>query len=136
MSEAENRTRMTLKALVMVLGIGVVATAAAWLLQDLAVEFIGGAAYRDLQETIWAFAGIGTIWAMLQLLVYNVVARQNKTAVGVVWAGMLVLVALSPGVTTIGFLLTAVVAVEGVVLLVLLFLGLRRTGVPTGFTPV
>lgn len=135
MSEAENRTSMTLKALVMVLGIGVAATAAAWLLQGLAVEFIGGEAYRDLQATIWAFAGIGTIWAMLQLLVYNVVARQNKTAVGVVWAGMLALVALSPAVTSVSFLLTAVVAVEGVVLLVLLFLGLRRTGVPTGFTP-
>lgn len=130
MSEAENRTGMTLKALATVLTIGLLATAAAWLLQGVAVEFIGGRAYRDLQGTIWAFAGIGTIWAMLQLLVYNVVARQNKTAVGAVWAGMLALVALSPAVTSINFLLTAVVAVETVVLLVLLVLGLRRASAP------
>ncbi|HEX6249319.1 MAG TPA: polysaccharide biosynthesis protein, partial [Nocardioidaceae bacterium] len=136
MSQAESRTRMTLKALGMVLAIGLVATAFAWLFRGVAIEFIGGAAYRELEPIIWAFAAVGTIWAMLQLLVYNVVARQNRTAVGVVWAGMLALVALSPAVVSINFLLISVIVIEGVVLLVLLVLGLRQRGVPTGFTPI
>lgn len=136
MSEAEARTTMTLKALAMVLGIGLVATGLAWLFEGLAVEFIGGAAYAELAATIWAFAGVGTIWAMIQLLVYNVVARQNKRAVAVVWAGLLALVATAPAVESISFLLVAVVVIEGAVLLVLLGLGLRRTGVPTGLTPL
>lgn len=135
MSQAESRTGMTIKALGMVLTIGVVATALAWLLQGLAIEFIGGAAYRELEPTIWAFAAVGTIWAMLQLLVYNVVARQNRTAVGALWAGMLALVALSPAVASINFLLTSVVVVESMVLLVLLVLGLQRRRVPADTQP-
>ncbi|GAB2751979.1 lipopolysaccharide biosynthesis protein [Nocardioides pakistanensis] len=136
MSEAEARTSMTLKALAMVLGIGLLATGVAWLFDALAVEFIGGAAYAELAATIWAFAAVGTIWAMIQLLVYNVVARQNKRAVAVVWAGLLALVATAPAVDSISFLLVAVVVIEGAVLLVLLGLGVRRTGVETGLTPL
>ncbi len=135
MSSAEARTSMTLKALAMVLGLGLIATAGAWLLPRLAVEFIGGAAYADLTPLVWAFAAVGTIWAMIQLLVYNVMARQNKRNVLVLWAGVAALVALSPSVGTITFLLTTVVVVEGIVLLALVALSLRRTGVPTGFTP-
>lgn len=129
------RIGMTLKALGMVLSIGLGATALAWGVRDLAVQFIGGDAYAGLGPMIWAFAAIGTIWAMLQLLVYNVVARQNKRAVGVVWAGLVVLVALAPTVGSVTYLLTAVVAVEGAVLLVLLGLGLRRTAAPTRGQP-
>lgn len=132
MSEAGARAGMLLKALGMVLGIGLAATAFAWTFEGLAVEFIGGRAYAALHDTIWAFALIGTIWAMIQVLVYNVVARQNKRAVAVVWAGLAVLVGLSPLVASAEFLLTAVIAVESVVLLTLLALGIRRNGAAAG----
>jgi O-antigen/teichoic acid export membrane protein len=135
MSAADARTSMTFKALGLVLGIGLAATLFAWTVPELAVEFIGGRAYLELSSLIWAFAAIGTIWAMIQLLVYNVVARQNRRGVLAVWAGTVTLVALAPAVATVPFLLTAVIAVETVVLLVLVVLGLRRTGVPMGFTP-
>ncbi|HEU4512198.1 MAG TPA: oligosaccharide flippase family protein [Nocardioidaceae bacterium] len=131
MSAADARASMTLKALAMVLTIGLVATGLAWAFEDLAVQFIGGDAYGELGPVIWAFAAVGTIWAMIQLLVYNVVARQNKRAVGIVWAGLVVLVALAPLVMSVDFLLSAVIVVEGVVLLVLLALGLRRTPAPS-----
>ena len=135
MAEADARTSMTLKALAMVLVLGTGATVFAWLFPGLAVEFVGGQAYVELSPLIWAFAAVGTIWAMIQLLVYNVVARQNKRNVIVVWVGLVALVALSPAVHSITFLLTAVVVVESAVLLVLVGLSIRRTGVPTGFTP-
>lgn len=130
MSAADARASMTLKALAMVLGIGVVATGLAWAFEDLAVQFIGGDAYGELGPMIWVFAAVGTIWAMTQLLVYNLVARQNKRAVGIVWAGMVVLVALAPLVVSVDFLLTAVIVVEGLVLLMLLALGLRASSLP------
>jgi O-antigen/teichoic acid export membrane protein len=135
MSAADARTSMTLKALAIVLVIGVGATLFAWLFPGVAVEFIGGTAYSGLAPLVWAFAAVGTIWAMIQLLVYNVVARQNKRNVVVVWAGLVALVALSPAVGSIPFLLTAVVAVESAVLVLLVLISLRRAGVPTGFTP-
>lgn len=135
MSAAGSTARTTLKALGLVLGMGALATVLAWALADLAVAFIGGSAYDELTSRIWVFAALGTIWALMQLLIYNVVARQDKRAVGVVWAGMLALVALAPTVSSVDYLLTGVIAVESVVLLVLLVLGLRRRGVPTGLTP-
>ena len=136
MSVADARRRMTLKALAMVLVMGVGATLLAWCFPGLAVEFIGGDAYSELEPVIWAFAALGTVWAMLQLLVYNVVARQSKRTVLLVWAAMLALVALSPAVGSITFLLTMVLSIEGALLLVLVLLSLRRaSGVPTGFTP-
>lgn len=135
MAEAGARAGMLLRALGMVLTIGLAAIAFAWTFENLAVEFIGGSAYAALHDTIWAFALIGTIWAMIQLLVYNVVARQDKRAVGVVWAGLAVLVSLSPLVASADFLLTAVIVAESVVLLVLLALGLRRTPTVTAAGP-
>lgn len=130
MSASDARIGMLLRALGTVLAIGLAATVFAWLFPRLAVGFIGGDAYSALSTMIWAFAAVGTVWAMIQLLVYNVVARQNKGAVAVVWAGLVALVVLSPLVTSVSFLLTAVVVVETMVLLLLLALGLRRTGAP------
>jgi O-antigen/teichoic acid export membrane protein len=135
MSASNARTSMTVQALVTVLAIGLLATGFAWLLSPLAVEFIGGDAYGRLGPVVWAFAALGTIWAMVQLLVYNVVARQDKRSVAVVWAGLVALLALSPAVGSVTFLLTAVVVVEGMVLLALTVLGLRRTDGPTDVSP-
>jgi O-antigen/teichoic acid export membrane protein len=128
MSASDAQAGMLLRALGTVLAIGLAATSFAWVFPRLAVGFIGGDAYSALSVMIWAFAAVGTVWAMIQLLVYNVVARQNKGAVAVVWAGLVALVGLSPLVTSVSFLLTVVVVVESAVLLLLLALGLRRTG--------
>jgi O-antigen/teichoic acid export membrane protein len=135
MSAADARTSMMLKALGMVLLIGLLATGFAYMFPGLTVEFIGGSAYGELAPLIWAFAAVGTIWAMTQLLVYNVVARQNKRNVLAVWAGMAALVAVAPAVSSVPFLLAAVIGIESVVLVVLIVLNVRRSGVPTGFTP-
>jgi len=136
MSASGARFAMTLKALGMVLAIGLVATLGAWLLAGLAVTFIGGAAYADLNPIIWAFAAVGTLLAMIQLLVYNVVARQNKVAVLVLWSGLITLFAVAPTVGSVTYLLTTVVVVHSVALLGLLAQGRRRTDVsvpaPTG----
>ncbi|MGH3370514.1 MAG: lipopolysaccharide biosynthesis protein, partial [Nocardioidaceae bacterium] len=131
MSASDARFAMMLRALGLVLLIGLGATAVALTLPELAVAFVGGEAYGALAGTIWAFAGLGTLLAMIQLLIYNVVAQQAKRAVLVVWLGLVTLFALSSAVSSVGFLLTAVVAVEALVLLALMGLGLRgraRTG--------
>ncbi len=126
MSQAGARTKMLLESLGVVLLIGMAATAGPGYCRSIAVEFIGGGAYAELAPLLWAFAALGTIWAMTQLLVYNVVARQNRSAVVVVWLGMLALVLLSGTVTSMESLLTLVLVVESCLLVVLLVLGLRR----------
>lgn len=126
MSQAGARMRTTLRPLGFVLTIGAFVTVAAWGLRGLAVQFIGGSAYAELEPLLWAFAGVGTIWAMTQLVVYSSVARQSRGAVGVVWAGLAVLLLVARGVETVEALLVAVVSVEALLLVVLVTLGVRQ----------
>lgn len=127
MSEAGARRSTHLKGLGMVLAIGALATAGAWLLAPLAITFIGGSAYADLEPLIWAFACIGTVLAMNQLMVYNVVARQEQRMVSIIWGGLVALVATAPVVGSVVFLVTVVLVIQTSVLLILLGLSLRRT---------
>jgi O-antigen/teichoic acid export membrane protein len=123
MSAAGARFAMTLKALVVVLVIGAAAVLCSWLFAGLAVFFIGGSAYADLTDTVWAFAVVGTLLAMIQLLVYNVVARQARGAVIVLWTALALLFVIAPTVPSATYLLSAVVLVETVVLVLLVALG-------------
>jgi len=115
-----------LKALGLVLAIGAVATVGAYALAGLAVTFVGGSAYAELHDLIWAFAAIGTLLSMIQLMVYGVVARQSQRAVYVLWGALLVLAACAPLLDSPVALLATVAAVETTVLLVLLVFSLRR----------
>ena len=126
MSAVGARRNMHLAALAMVLGIGCLATGGARLLSDLAIVFIGGAAYADLEPVVWAFAAIGTLLAMIQLMVYSIVARQHRTAVFVLWAGLVGLLSVAPIVDSVSDLLTGVVVVEVGVLAVLLIVSRKE----------
>lgn len=125
MAEKEAGMSTTLRALAMVLAIGLVATLFAWLLHGVAVQFIGGSAYAELEPLLWAFALVGTVWAMTQLIVYNSVARQSRGAVGVVWLGLVALVVVTRAVDSVEALVTAVIVVETALLFVLLVIGFR-----------
>lgn len=126
MSAAGARRSMHLKGLGLVLGIGALATAGAAVLSALAVAFIGGGAYSELQPVIWAFAAVGTLLAMIQLMVYSVVARQHQGSVFVVWAGVVALLAVGPFADSVGFLLAVVVTVQSCVLVLLVGFSLRK----------
>lgn len=117
------RSRMQRQALGLIFGIGAIATLGAWLLTPLAVLFVGGSAYADLTGTIWAFAGIGTLLAMLQLLVYGTVARQHRSAVAVIWIGLAALISAAFVVGSVGQLLLWVATVQLCVLIALVVLG-------------
>jgi O-antigen/teichoic acid export membrane protein len=111
--------RLHLRSLGLVLVIGALTVAGAAVLSALAVIFIGGPEYADLQHKLWAFAGLGTLMAMLQLMVYNVVARQDQRSVFVIWVGLVVLLCLAPLTASVTGLLTVVAAVYATVLVVL-----------------
>lgn len=126
MSEAGARRGLHLYALIVVLAIGALSTGGALVLSDLAIMFIGGDAYAELRPVIWAFAGVGTLLAMIQLMVYSVVARQHQRAVLVLWSGLVALLLLAAAVDSVTSLLTGVAVVESCVLVVLLLWSLRR----------
>ena len=127
MSTVRERRRTLVRGLVAVAGIGAVCTAGAWVLSGLAMVFVGGAQYEEIQGLLWLFAVLGTFLAMLQLLVYSVLARQGRRSVYVPWIALVALVAGGLGATSVESLLLVVVLVDAVLLAVLLTVSLVLT---------
>ena len=97
--------------LAIVAAIGGVAVVGALLFPGLALVFVGGPAYAAVEPDLWLFALLGTVTAMLQLLVQTALARGHRSAVWWMWGALgLVLVAL-PLVYTGHALLPLVLAV-------------------------
>jgi O-antigen/teichoic acid export membrane protein len=123
--QGADRRSKHLLGLAMVLGIGLVTVLGVAVLSPLAVVFVGGPEYADLQHRLWVFAALGTLLALLQLMVYDVVARQHQRMVYVIWAGMAALLAVTPFVGSVTGLVGTVVAVDAVLFMVLLLASLR-----------
>jgi O-antigen/teichoic acid export membrane protein len=105
---ADRHSRVWVKALLAVAALGLAAVAATWLLPDLAVSFAGGAEYADLGDIAWLFALEGTVFAMLQILVYESIAAQTHAAI-VLWIGVVVVAGVAlPAVNSVTALVSLV----------------------------
>ena len=92
-------------------------------LSGLAVIFVGGAQYAAIQDELWVFALLGTALSLLQLLVYNVLARQARRAVLLLWLALVAVVALGQMAGSVETLLVTVLLVNSTLLALLLVLG-------------
>jgi O-antigen/teichoic acid export membrane protein len=131
MSSAENRVRALTRSLALVAALGAACTAATAVLPDFALIFAGGGEYTEVRDQLWLFALLGTVMAMLQLLVYSVLARQGRLSVILVWVALAALIAGGLSVSSVTSLLTVVLVVDVTLLVVLLGVsvhGLRRSG--------
>ena len=124
MSSASERRKALTRSLGLVAALGVVATLGAWLLSGLALVFVGGKDYSEIQSQLWLFAVLGTVLAMLQLLVYSVLARQGQRSVYLVWAALVALIALGLTVSTVDGLLAVVLTIDIALLAALVFVSL------------
>ncbi|MFL6025250.1 MAG: lipopolysaccharide biosynthesis protein [Marmoricola sp.] len=114
---------------------GVAAVVVVRLLPDLALVFVGGDKYHAVGDRLWIFAALGTVISMVQLLVYSVLARQARSSATLLWAGLVALVALGAGGSTVASLVDRVLLVDSVLLVVLLALALRRLRHPVEAEP-
>jgi hypothetical protein len=89
--------------------LGVLATL---LLPDLALLFVGGDEFAEIKDDLWLFAIVGTLLAMIQLLVYSSLARRQGRAVLIIWTALAVLVALAVTLSTASTLVKLVVCVD------------------------
>ena len=64
---------------------GVLATL---LFPDLALLFVGGDDFAGIKDDLWKFAIVGTLLAMLQLLVYSALARRQGRAILIIWTAL------------------------------------------------
>lgn len=122
--------RTYLKGLATVGGVGLAAVLGATFLSGLAQMFVGGAEYVGVERDLWAFAVLGSLMAMLQVMVYEVVARQHGSSVYVLWAGLLAVVVATQMAHDAGELVRAVAVAHASVLLVLLAVAVRRPARP------
>jgi len=130
MSTVDARRNALLKSLLLVFGMGVAGTLGAWLISGLALVFVGGSAYADVQSMLWMFAVLGTVLSMLQLVVYSVLARRGTRSAYLVWVGVLILLATAVQATTPQQLVLTVTSVDAALFAVLLSASLWRLRTP------
>jgi O-antigen/teichoic acid export membrane protein len=121
MSGSLNPVRALLASIAAVSALGGACVLATAVLPDLVLVFAGGQDYEEVSDLLWVFALLGTCMAVLQLLVYSVLARQGTASMVLVWVALLVVVVVaSTTVSTVAGLLAVVLTVELVLLAVLL----------------
>jgi O-antigen/teichoic acid export membrane protein len=106
---ADDGSRTFFAALLSVVGLGALATAATALLPGLALVFVGGPEYDDVRSRLWLFAALGTLLACLMMVVYGLIARGGSRSVYLTWVGLVAIIGLGLRVDTIPGLLTVVV---------------------------
>lgn len=129
MASAGQRTRALTRALGLTAALGVVTTAGVWLLSGLALLVIGFQ-YEEIQGRLWAFALLGTLLSLVQLLVYSVLARQGQRATYLVWAALAAMIVGGLTMDTVNTLLAWVMGVDAVLLVVLVWVSYRLVRVP------
>ncbi|MFJ9387890.1 lipopolysaccharide biosynthesis protein [Nocardioides sp. NPDC101246] len=120
MSAEASRRSALIKSLALVGGLGVCAILGSWLLSELAVVFIGGDKYTEIQDLLWVFAILGMVLSVLQLLVYSVLARRSRLSAYLLWIAVAAALALGAMQTTVEGLVWAVLSVDAALAAVLL----------------
>lgn len=128
MSTPHERRKALVRSLILMAVVGAVSTLGSYVLSGLALVFIGGHQYSGVQGELWIFAILGTLLAMLQLLVYSVLARQGRWPVLLIWAALFALMGIGWQQTTLESLLWTVVAVDAALFAILLALAFRALG--------
>ena len=86
------RGRTTLVGLGIVAVIGAVCTIAIWLAPDLVLSVIAGPEYASMASLLPLFALIGACGALLQFVVFGLVAIRDRRLIPIIWVGCLVLI--------------------------------------------
>ena len=82
--------------------------------------FVGGEQYAEIESRLWMFAILGTLLAMLQLLVYSVLARQGPRSALLVGRRSPACSSPASGSVTLGQLVTAVTIIDALLFATLL----------------
>ena len=82
----DTRTRRIAALLIAALGAGVIA--GTWLLPDQALAFVGGSEYSDVRNLLPLFALEGSVFALLQLLLYGSLARRDLIITVGLWTAL------------------------------------------------
>jgi len=116
---AESRSAV-LRGLGLLTVLGGACVLGAYLMSGLALVFVGGNDYAEVQDRLWLFAVLGALLALLQLLVYAGLAKRGVTTKYVVAAGVVAMVGAGALTSSVTGLAVTVGVVDAVVLALLL----------------
>ncbi len=88
------RGRTTLVGLTVVTAIGLLCTVAIWMGPGLVVAVIAGPEYADMAGLLPLFSLIGACGALLQFVVFGLVAIRDRSLIPVIWIGCAALIGL------------------------------------------
>lgn len=114
------RSRALTGGIAVIAGLGGVGVLLCWQLPELALVFIGGAEFAGVRDQLWSFALLGTVLAVLQLLVYSVLSREGRGSSGLLWVALVAMLVVGATAGTAGGLALRVVLVDAVLLVALL----------------
>ena len=130
MSTAHERRQALVRGLSLIIALGAAGVVACAVFPQLALVFVGGPQYAEIEDDLWLFAVLGTVLSLLQLSIYAVLARRGTKSVYLVWAALLVLVLLGAQAADVFSLLLTVTAVDAALFVALLAITLHRLRVP------
>lgn len=113
MSKRGQSRRTLAMALGTVAFLGTCAVLATLALPDLAVTFVGGDEYAGISQDLWKFAILGTLLAMIQLLVYSALARRQGRALLMIWTTLVLLLVGASQMDSVTTLVHLVLALDG-----------------------
>lgn len=125
MATAEARRRALLRSVGLTAAMGAACTLGVLALHRVALVFVGGPEYGDVEGRLWLFAVLGTMLAVLQLIVYSVLARRGTRSVWLVWGAVVVLVAAGLAAGSLTALVVTVSLVDATLVVVLMAASLR-----------
>jgi O-antigen/teichoic acid export membrane protein len=136
MATQSGRRRALTASLSLIAVLGAAVTLGTALVPQLALVFVGGTDYEEIADHLWIFAILGTFLAMLQLLVYSVLARQGQRSVYLIWIALATIVGVGLTTSTLRGLLTVVIATDAALLAALLTISLLVIRRPSATPPV
>jgi O-antigen/teichoic acid export membrane protein len=111
--------------LLVVCGLGALTVIGVGVLAPVALIFVGGAEYVEVQGQLWLFAVLGTALSLVNVYVFRFLATARAHREWWVWGAVLVVLAASPLIGTVTQLLLVMIAVDIVLLGVLAWLESR-----------
>jgi O-antigen/teichoic acid export membrane protein len=130
LAETQRHHRTALRASALVVVLGAILTAGSAAVGPIVVTVFGGAKYHELDSTIWLFALLGSLLAVLQLSMLAGLAQRTARRAALLWATVIadvVIVLVTDSHATPTRLVVTLVSVAAVVASIAVWLTLRPT---------
>ncbi|WP_231123837.1 lipopolysaccharide biosynthesis protein [Nocardioides sambongensis] len=125
LSTAHERRRALIRGLGLITLCGVATIIGVSVLSSVALIFVGGDDYAEIQGDLWLFAVLGLLLALIQMLVYAVLATEARLVTWLPWLAVVAITVTGSMATTVTGLVITVVIVNAVLTAILLAIAVR-----------